>query len=175
MNYYYINYRNKTSPNSKSKTNPSFQDQIKIINISFQNINILENIKSNINEGNYLRTCSKISNINISNPKEKGYNNYVLIKKESNADDKTNTAKNKNFSGSLSTSDKIKATQNKDSNPTKAQIPKIENNNNISNKNISTNNNKWIITTNIKNNNIKSISDKNNSMNIKKDRSDNKK
>jgi len=151
------------------------QDQIKINYISFQNSNILENIKSNINEGNYRRTFSQISNINISNPKEKGYNNYVVIKKESNANDKINIAKNKNFSGSLSISDKIKATQNKDSNPTKAQIPKIENNKNISNKNISTNNNKFIITTNIKNNNIKSISDKNNSMNIQKDSSDNKK
>ena len=151
------------------------QDQIKINYISFQNSNILENIKSNINEGNYRRTFSQISNINISNPKEKGYSNYVVIKKESNVSDKINIDKNKNFSGSLSTSDKIKATQNKDSNPNKAQIPKIENNNNISNKNISTNNNKFIITTNIKNNNIKSISDKNNSMNIKKDSSDNKK
>ena len=151
------------------------QDQIKINYISFQNSNILENIKSNINEGNYRRTCNHISNNNNSNLKEKGYSNYVVIKKESNVSDKINIDKNKNFSGSLSTSDKIKATQNKDSNPTKAQIPKIENNKNISNKNISTNNNKFIITTNIKNNNIKSISDKNNSMNIQKDSSDNKK
>ena len=172
-NYNYINNQSKTSNNSKIKINinSSLKDQIKA-NISFQNNNLLETNKSNINEGKYRRTFSQISNINNSNPKEKGYSNNVVIKKESNVDDKINIAKNENFSNSLSSSDKIKATQNNYSNPTKAKIPKIENNNNISTKNISQNN-KLIITTNIKNNNINSVSDKNNSMNIQKDSLDN--
>ena len=170
-NYHYINNQSKTSKNSKSKINPSLKDQIKA-NISFQNNNLLETIKSNINEGKVRRTFSQISNINNSNPKEKRYSNYIVIKKESNVSDKINIDKNKNFSDSLSSSDKIKATQNNYSKQTKTEIPKIEKNNNISTKNISSNN-KQIITTNIKNNNINSVSDKNNSMNIQKDSLDN--
>ena len=170
---HFINNPNKTSTNLNSLISPALPGQTNNNNISFLNSNILENIKSNINEGNYQRTSSQISNINNINPKEKRNSNYVSTKNESYANNKTITAKNQSFSGSSFISDKIKAMKTNYNNPTKAPNPKIENNNNILNKNISSNNNKWIITTNSKNNNINSISDKNISTNVKKDSSDN--